>query len=226
MMNTINNDAADLYTSLGLTTGQSETVKNNELKLDDFMNLMVTELTHQDPFKPMENTELATQISQFATVAGIDDLNSAFNGLSSTISSDQALQATNLVGHEVLVPGNVGALSQGGSLDGSLDLPGAASNIRVRISDAGGALVRELSLGSHEGGEMAFSWDGYDDNGDYMPAGNYQVTAVATMDDVEMAPNVLVSAQVESVSMGGQGGVRLNLAGLGQVSMNDVAQIQ
>lgn len=225
-MNTINNDAADLYANLGLSNEQAQSVKNEGLKLDDFMNLMVTELTHQDPFKPMENTELATQISQFATVAGIDDLNSSFNSLSSTISSDQALQATNLVGHEVLVPGNVGNLSHGGSLNGSLDLPGSASNIRVRISDANGALVRELALGSHEGGELAFSWDGYSDNGDYMPAGNYLVSAVATMDDVEMAPNVFVSAQVESVSLGGQGGVRLNLAGLGQVSMNDVAQIQ
>ncbi len=224
-MHPVNNDV-DLYSSLGLSTEQRQPVNNEGLKLDDFMNLMVTELTHQDPFKPMENTELATQISQFATVSGIDDLNRAFGDLSTTLTSDQALKAAGLVGHEVLVPGNLGVLNQGGSLSGSVDLPAAAGNVRVRISDARGALVRELELGSHEGGAVAFSWDGYNDSGDYMPAGHYQVTATATIDDVEMAPNVLMAAQVESVSMGGTEGVRLNLSGLGQVSINDVVQIQ
>ncbi|MEN8178129.1 MAG: flagellar hook assembly protein FlgD [Pseudomonadota bacterium] len=224
-MNTINNDA-DIYSTLGFGTEQRQPVESDGLKLDDFMNLMVTELTHQDPFKPMENTELATQISQFATVSGIDDLNTSFSNLSSTITSDQALQAANLVGHEVLVASNVGSLTHGGSLKGSVDLPSSAGNVKVRISDATGALVRELELGSHEGGALAFSWDGYNDSGDYMPAGNYQVTAQATIDDVEMAPSVLVAAQVESVSMGGADGVRLNLTGLGQVSINDVVQIQ
>ena len=224
-MNTIS-DNTDLYSSIGLNTQQQQSVQNNELKLDDFMNLMVTELTHQDPFKPMENTDLATQISQFATVSGIDDLNTAFSSLSSTLTSDQALQAANLVGHEVLVAGNAGYLNQGESLKGSIDLPATASNIKVRVTDASGALVRELELGSHEAGQLAFSWDGYNDSGDYMPEGHYQITAQATIDGVEMAPNVLVAADVESVVMGGADGVRLNLAGLGQVSINDVAQIQ
>ncbi|MEN8166061.1 MAG: flagellar hook assembly protein FlgD [Pseudomonadota bacterium] len=224
-MNSVSNDS-DLYTSLGLAGAQPQPPENDGLKLEDFMKLMVTELTHQDPFKPMENTELATQISQFATVAGIDDLNSSFNSLSSTITSDQALQATNLVGHDVLVAGNLGWLSNGGNVQGSVDLPSSASNVRVRITDASGALVRELELGTHEAGEIAFIWDGYNDSGDYMPVGLYQISAQAMVDDVEMAPNVLVSAQVESVSLGGSGGVSLNLAGLGQVSMQDIAQIQ
>ena len=216
---------SDLFNDLGLTRDRQPVSANDGLKIDDFMNLMVTELTHQDPFKPMENTELATQISQFATVSGIDDLNNSFGTLSSTLTSDQALQAANLVGHEVLVASNLGLLSDKGSLSGNIDLPRDASNVRVRITDASGALVRELELGSHEAGPLAFSWDGYDDAGDYMPQGLYQVSASASVDGVELAPNLQVSAQVESVSLGGAGGVRLNLSGLGQVSIDDVSQI-
>ncbi len=224
-MNSVSNDS-DLYTSLGLTGAQQQPSENDGLQLEDFMKLMVTELTHQDPFKPMGNTELATQISQFATVAGISDLNNSFDSLSSSITSDQALQAANLVGRDVLVAGNLGWLSNGGNVQGSVELPSSASNVRVRITDANGALVRELELGTHEAGEVSFNWDGYNDSGDYMPAGLYQISAPAMVDDVEMAPNVLVSAQVESVSLGGVGGVSLNLAGLGQVPMSDIAQIQ
>lgn len=225
-MNSITNDN-EIYSSLGLNTmQQSEDEGNGQLQMEDFMNLLVTELTHQDPMKPMDNAELAAQISQFSVVSGIDQLNTSFNGLSNTLISDQALQATNLVGHQVMVTSNIGLLDQGGTIQGVVDLPASAGNVRVRISDATGAMVRELELGSHEAGELAFTWDGYSDSGDYMPAGIYQLSAQAAVDDVEMAPNVLVSAQVESVSMGGSGGVSLNLAGLGQVSMNDVTQIQ
>ncbi|MCU7936378.1 MAG: flagellar hook assembly protein FlgD [Candidatus Thiodiazotropha sp. (ex Dulcina madagascariensis)] len=217
----------DLYEDIGLTNNTAQGDKqNNQLGLEDFMNLLVTELTHQDPFKPMENTEMATQISQFATVSGIDDLNASFNDLRSSLTSDQALQAANLVGRDVLVESNIGYLADGETLQGSVSLPASASHVRVMITDRSGALVRELQLGVHEAGQVAFSWDGYDDAGDYAGDGQYQVTATANVDDVEMAPAILISAQVESVNLGGEGGIRLNLDGLGQVSMADVAQIQ
>jgi len=222
-MNSVN-DSTKVYDSLGLSTQQPSSRKDN-LKIDDFMHLMVTELTHQDPFKPMDNKDLATQVSQFATVSGIGQLNDSFSGLSSTLTSDQALQATGLVGHEVLVSGNQGWLSQGGVIKGSIDLPKAASNIRLRITDGNGALVRELQLGSHDAGQLAFDWDGYDDNGDPVPAGRYQLSVQASVDGADMAPNLLVAAQVGSVSMGAGDGVRLNLEGLGQVSVKDVMQI-
>ena len=102
-MDGINSDY-ELYSSLGLAT-QPQVEETNSLKIDDFMHLMVTELTHQDPFKPMDNSELATQISQFATVSGIDKLNSSFSSLADSMLSDRALQAANLVGHPSLSVG-------------------------------------------------------------------------------------------------------------------------
>jgi flagellar basal-body rod modification protein FlgD len=224
-MDGINSDY-DLYANLGLAA-VTQPERDDSLKVDDFMHLMVTELTHQDPFKPMDNSELATQISQFATVSGIDQLNSSFTSLADSLLSNKALQAANLVGHEVLVASQLGPLSNGGSINGAIDLPRSASNLTVRISDAYGALVRELKLGSHEAGQVDFSWDGYDDAGNYMPAGLYQVSGLATVDDVEMAPQVLVSAQVHSVSVGSPGqALGLNLEGLGTISLNDVAEIR
>ncbi|MEW8065055.1 MAG: flagellar hook capping FlgD N-terminal domain-containing protein, partial [Candidatus Thiodiazotropha endolucinida] len=150
----------DLYEDIGLTNNSIKQEKEQgQLGLEDFMQLLVTELTHQDPFKPMENSEMATQVSQFATVSGIDDLNNSFNELRSALTSDQALQAANLVGRDVLVESSVGALANGEPLQGSIVLPSSAGNVRVLISDQSGALVRELQLGTHEAGQVAFSWD-------------------------------------------------------------------
>jgi flagellar basal-body rod modification protein FlgD len=217
----------NLYEEIGLTNNSIEQEnEQGQLGLEDFMELLVTELTHQDPFKPMENSEMATQVSQFATVSGIDDLNDSFDELKNSLTSDQALQAATLVGREVLVESGVGVLANSEPLQGNVVLPSSASNLRVMITDQSGALVREMQLGTHEAGQVAFSWDGYDDTGEYAGDGLYQVSAVANVDDAEMAPSILVSAQVESVNLGGTGGIQLNLDGLGQISMNDVVQIQ
>lgn len=225
-MTTINTEN-NIYEALGLTGNNEAAKDNNQLQLEDFLELMVTELTHQDPFKPMDNTELATQISQFAAVSGIDELNNSFTNLSDSLLSDQALQAANLVGRDVLVPLNSGYLPTGGSIDGVVGLTTSASYVTVRISNSSGELVKEISLGTQTKGETNFSWNGLDENGDAVPAGQYSITAEATVDGEKLAPYTLIEAKVESVSIGATGQeMALNLQGLGPISFNDVAEIR
>jgi flagellar basal-body rod modification protein FlgD len=224
-MSVINNDA-DIYSALGLAREAEDTKASRTLAMEDFLELMVTELTHQDPFKPMENSEMATQISQFATVSGIDELNNSFTDLSGSMLSDQALQAANLVGHDVLAPISTGYLSSGGSVEGVVGLYSSASDVTVQITDSSGALVRELSLGTQSQGEVSFSWDGLADDGSYAPPGQYQITAQAMEDGESVVPYTLIKAKVSSVSLGGPGQeMALNLEGLGPISFNDVAEI-
>jgi flagellar basal-body rod modification protein FlgD len=224
-MSVINNDA-DIYSALGLAREAEDTKASRTLAMEDFLELMVTELTHQDPFKPMENSEMATQISQFATVSGIDELNNSFTDLSGSMLSDQALQAANLVGHDVLAPIGTGYLSSGGSVDGVVGLYSSAENVSVRITNSEGVQVRELTLGTQDKGEVAFSWDGIMEDGSYAPPGQYQITAQATQDGEPIVPYTLIKAKVNSVSLGGPGQeMALNLEGLGPISFNDVAEI-
>jgi flagellar basal-body rod modification protein FlgD len=226
-MSTVNAASSDqLYQTLGLSR-ELEAKKDNSLQLEDFLELMVTELTHQDPFKPMENSELATQISQFATVSGIDELNSSFSGFSDSMISDQALQAANIVGRHVLVPVNSGNLELGGSINGVVGITEPASDVTVRISDASGALIKEIRLGTQTKGEVNFSWDGLDESGEAVAPGQYKVEASAKVDGETVTPYTLLEAQVNSVSIGGVGqGLTVNLAGLGPVSFSSVAEIR
>ena len=224
-MNTIGTDTS-IYESLGLTR-ELESKKNDELVMEDFLELMVTELTHQDPFKPMENTELATQISQFATVSGIEQLNSSFSGLSGSLLSDQSLQAANLVGRDVLVPLNGGYLEAGGSIDGLVGLESSVSDLTVSVHNAAGELIREINMGTQAQGEVNFSWDGMMDNGEFAAPGTYAISAQAMIDGEAVAPYILTQARVNSVSIGSNGqGLALNLDGLGPVSFDNVAEIR
>lgn len=226
-MSTVNAAGTEqLYQALGLSR-ELETKKDNSLQLEDFLELMVTELTHQDPFKPMENSELASQISQFATVSGIDELNSSFSGFADSMISDQALKATNIVGRNVLVPVNTGNLEVGGSINGVVGISEPASDVTVRISDASGALIREIQLGTQSKGEVNFSWDGLDESGEAVAPGQYKVEASAKVDGETVSPYTLLEARVNSVSIGGVGqGLTVNLAGLGPVSFDSVAEIR
>lgn len=215
----------ETYVNLGLTAPEESDASSSQLGLEDFMNLLVTELTHQDPTKPMENTELATQVSQFATVSGIGDLNTSFDGFANNMLAQQTIQASSLIDREVMIESYLGVLPSGGSLNGAVYLPSSGSNVTLQVKDGSGALVRELSLGQHESGMVEFSWDGMTNDGDYADAGNYTISASATIDDTETALSTLVYATVDSVSVGSSSGVLVNLDGLGLVSIDDVLEI-
>jgi flagellar basal-body rod modification protein FlgD len=215
----------DTYANLGLTAAEESNQSSSQLGLEDFMNLLVTELTHQDPTKPMENTELATQVSQFATVSGIDELSTSFEDFSNNMLSQQTIQAAGLVDREVQIESYLGVLPSGGSLNGSVYLPASGSSVNLKITDSSGALVRELSLGQHEEGMVEFSWDGINDSGEHVEPGKYTLSASAEIDGEETALSTLVNATVDSVSIGSNSGVLVNLEGLGLVSINDVLEI-
>ncbi len=224
-MSTISTDSS-LYEYLGLTRANNESSDSNTLEMDDFMELMVTELTHQDPFKPMENSELASQISQFATVSGIDELNNSFGSLSNDLLSGQTLQAASLVGRQVLAPINTGYLEDGGTVEGMVGLYNDATDVTVQIYDSSGALVREIDLGTQDKGEVAFTWDGMNDDGEYAGSGTYTISATSTQDGESVVPYTLIKATVSSVTLGSSSSdMALNLEGLGAISFKDVAEI-
>ncbi|MCF6282108.1 MAG: flagellar hook assembly protein FlgD [Candidatus Polarisedimenticolaceae bacterium] len=217
---------SDIYSSLGLTREVDENLSDSDLQMQDFMNLLVTELTHQDPFKPMENSEMATQISQFAAVSGIEELNTSFESLSTNIVSSQAIEAAGLVGRQVMIPSDKAYLTTGGTVGGSIFLSESMSNITLRVTNSSGELVREMRLGSHADGEFAFNWDGADDAGEYQPSGIYELSIQGDVGGEAVSPQVLTNADVESVSLGAPGQpILLNLNGLGAISLNDVIQI-
>jgi flagellar basal-body rod modification protein FlgD len=203
-----------------------EAAKRDQLGQEDFLTLMITQFQNQDPFEPMDNGEFLGQLAQFGTVNGIERLNSAFSSLSSSIQSEQVLQAANLVGRSVLAQTESGYLADGGSLSGSVVLPSSASSVQVEISDASGQLVRRIDIGSHEAGLADFTWDGRDDSQVLLPAGHYRITARATQGTNVESVETYLQASIESVNLGQYGqGMTLNLAGGDELSVSQIRRI-
>jgi flagellar basal-body rod modification protein FlgD len=208
-----------------LQNSASTTGSTQSLGQDQFLSLMIAQLKNQDPMQPMQNGEFLSQMAQFGTVSGIQELQQSFADLSTSLQSNQALMASSLVGRSVLAPGSVGTIAAGGSLGGAVDLGSSAAGVVVTISDSSGQMVQRLSLGSQEAGTVRFVWDGKTSGGAAAPAGNYTITAQAVGSSETVALNTLVEARVDSVTLGGTKGLVLNLAGGRTAYLSDVRQI-
>jgi flagellar basal-body rod modification protein FlgD len=213
----------DFRTLQDLTAKASE--KGKALGQEDFLKLMTTQLQNQDPMKPMENGDFLAQIAQFSTVQGIGDLNDNFSALSASLVSNQALQATNLVGHQVLAPTGVAALKAGGSIRGSVDLPAASGDVVVNVRDQSGQIVRRLELGSQAAGAVDFQWDGLKNDGTFAAPGTYFLSAEASVNGQFEAVDTLLASDVRSVTLSNSGGLLLDLDGVGALDFSEVRQI-
>ncbi len=223
-MSAINNDVA-LYDSLGLSNNNETKVE--ETKQDQFMQLLIAQLKNQDPLQPQENGEFLSQLAQFDTATGIKELQDSFSSFTQTMQSTSALQASSLVGRSVLAPGGIAQLETGQNVSGQIDLSSSTTNLSIEITDSAGQLVKTIPMGTQAAGEVSFNWDGTDQSGNYLPAGGYQIKATAVVGSETIAQDVLVSAKVDSVTIGQGGqGLRLNLSGLGSIDFSAVKEIR
>ena len=198
----------------------------DELGQSDFLTLMITQFRNQDPFEPMDNGDFLSQLAQFGTVNGIEELGTSFEGLSASIQGDQALQAANLVGHTVLAASNGGYLQDGVGLSGAVELPSSVTSLQIEITDAAGQIVQRFDLGEQPSGLARFEWDGQNLEGESVAEGHYQITARAVRGRQVESVEVLIASTVESVSLDRFGrGITLNLPGGDSMSLSQVRRI-
>ncbi|MDD2863909.1 MAG: flagellar hook assembly protein FlgD [Methylococcales bacterium] len=200
--------------------------KKTSLGQDDFLKLMTTQMTHQDPNNPMQNGEFLSQMAQFGTVSGIQDLQKSFADFSNSIQSNQALQASGLVGRTVSAPSNTGVLAAGGEINGKVNLASSTPSLQVAISNSAGELVKTLDLKNQSAGDIPFTWDGTNEAGTLVSPGVYKISAVAAVDGKNVAQTTDIESKVESVSMAsGSTPMQVNLVGANSIDFGKVKQI-
>lgn len=206
----------DQYQVKSQTTG-------NELGKDQFLQLLVAQMNNQNPLDPQTNSEFVAQLAQFSTVEGIDNLNTSFESMLSSTQSSQALQASSLVGRKVIVTTDTAVVDTSETFKGSVAMTGSTDNLYVNIYDSKGNQVNRISLGGAPSGNIGFTWDGKDADGNVLPEGTYKFEAQAQIDGENVAMQTSLPANVDSVTLGQNGGeMMLNLAGLGSIALSKV----
>lgn len=200
-----------------------ENVKSDQT---DFMKLMIAQLKNQNPLDPKDGAEFLSQLAQFTQVEGITKLNDQFTGLSSRLRSSQALQATALVGRKVRVESDKAMYTSGATISGSADLPMSSTNINMTVTDRTGKLVTQMNLPTSKAGPIPISWNGKDLNGNSVPEGEYTIAVKAEQSGKMEALKTELDSNVNSVTIGTDGAMTLNIAAVGAVPIEKVTQIK
>ncbi|WP_317931635.1 flagellar hook assembly protein FlgD [Halioxenophilus sp. WMMB6] len=212
-----------------------ETSNSDELGRDVFLQLLTTQLQNQNPLEPQENSEFVAQLAQFTQVESLDELSNSFGDFTGSFLSNQALQASSLVGTSVTVPTSHTLLPPDGIVSGSVDIPASTNELNIEIYDANGSLVDKIPAGAQSAGELVFRWDGSyaEVNGELLDwqssredvsSGEYTFRVSANLNGEVTQLDTSLSANVNSVTVGADGELTLNLAGVGAYSFDEVVQ--
>lgn len=91
--------------------------RSRELGKDDFIKILITQLTHQDPTSPMEDKEFIAQMAQFSSLEQMTNMAQDFARLSGLLTSGEATGAlgknVELIDGDRTVSGIVKAVTRG-----------------------------------------------------------------------------------------------------------------
>ena len=163
-----------------VATQQPETTGKKDLNKDDFMNLFITQLQYQDPMKPMDSYQMASQLAEFSNMDATMKMSDNMEKLLQFQSSQNNIQLLSLIGKNVQAFGNSLAVNDGSPTATNFTVDGAAETCVVDIYDAANSLVRTIDMGRISSGEYELAWDGKNTQGDTVPDGvyNYKVEAL------------------------------------------------
>ena len=80
-------------TSSAQTNTTNTPTQKKELDQESFLKLLTMQLSYQDPFKPVDNAQMLSQMTSMSTSQGISSLSTQMESLNSLMTSSQALHA-------------------------------------------------------------------------------------------------------------------------------------
>ena len=143
------------------------------LDRDDFMLLFVKQLEYQDPMHPLENNEMAMQLALFNQLDELYSLNEQMRQFLNIYRNDANINYASLVGKLVEVEGNIGRIEEGKFLGAKIIANDDMENVKIKIYDEEGNLVKTIDMGILTKGEHELEWDGSNDEGKQLADGNY-----------------------------------------------------
>lgn len=188
----------------------SNALSSSSLSMNDFLKLMTTQLQTQDPFNPMDNTQMASQLAQFSSVAGISEMNQSLKSLATQLTGSRVSDAASWIGKKALLSGATATPLADGSYQGQVTLPAAVSGMTVSLVDATGAVVHSQSYGAQASGNVDFSWDGKKADGSVASGSPLKVVVNATdASGAAVTPTIATWAAIGGVQSPASGTTKL-----------------
>ena len=95
MINSVSNLSSSVLTG---SSNNREVASNSKLQMDDFLQLLTSQITNQDPLEPMKDTEFITQM---ANIASLEQMEQFSKGFTKFADSQNGLLAQSYLGNTV-----------------------------------------------------------------------------------------------------------------------------
>ncbi len=173
----------------GIATGSTQPANSaGDLGFDTFLKLLVTQIANQDPLNPMDGTEFTEQLATFSSLEQQMASNAHLEKLAEGEDFGEQALAVSYIGKDVLVPSGADnspgkvTLTDQGTAEFAYHMKENVRSNQIEIRNAQGELVRTLDAENSKGIHNVV-WDGQDEAGNTLPAGEYTVAVKPLRED-------------------------------------------
>jgi flagellar basal-body rod modification protein FlgD len=183
-------------TSSAASAASSAAAPNLAGNFNEFLQLLTTQLQHQDPTSPLDPNQFTQELVQFSSVEQQINTNTSLTTMIALQQTQQAASALQFIGANVAVSGTTAQLANGqASWNYSVTQPATAS---INILDSSGTTVYSTSQ-TVQPGSQSFVWNGMDSQGNSFPSGPYTISISAVGTSGQSVP---VTTQIQGVVTG------------------------
>jgi flagellar basal-body rod modification protein FlgD len=175
------------------------TLTQKTVTQDDFLKLLIAQLQNQDPLQPMDNQQFAAQLATFNSLGQLIEINNKLGALQTGQGAASQYNAASLIGKEISSAGNEINLVSDSPATIAYQLGANAARVVINVFNGAGALVRRIDAGARAAGDQTVAWDGKDNAGKSLAAGEYGFTINAV--DLAGKP-VAASGKIQGVVTG------------------------
>lgn len=199
-----------------------------QLGKDDFLQLMITKLEHQDPMDPMDDEDFIAQLAQFSSLEQLYNISSELTSSNEwdylQMQSINNVMASGFIGRDVKAEYSGVYVDTTGDAQISYTMDTPASEVTFTIKDAEGNSITSFTQDNVEAGINTIAWDGTDKNGNRVDKGYYYVEATGvTGSGEEVAPRLSMEGTVEAIIYR-DGAAYLRVNGM-DIPMSDITTI-
>lgn len=185
------------------TTTQGQQDPNQLVSSTQFLELLVAQIENQNPLEPLDGTEWATQLAEFANLEQLTQVNSGIKTVDSGIAAQISQQALQYIDRQVTYEGDTVVLGDDGSADLTYSLGGSADEMVIRVYDKAGFEVGQVVDAPRAAGINTWTWDGTVQTASgekKLDPGSYRIEVEATADGQALQTGSFGTAVIDGVA--------------------------
>lgn len=205
------------------------TAPKKELGKDEFLKLLTQQMKSQNPLKPQEGQEFASQLAQFSSLEQLTNisklLENQLEGNKVLAASVTNASAPALIGKNVEAQTDYLAFDGANPVTIAYDLPQSASEGVLQIKTEAGAVVRSIPLegANLKNGRHTLMFDGKNNRGQMLGKDNYRIEVVATAGSSPVEAQTFVRGTVSGLRFKSEG--TMLVVNGGEMPLADIVEI-